>query len=85
MATSIKRNFVFNIILTLSTYIINIFLFPYVSRALGVEQIGKIGFVTNVIAYFVLFAMLGVGNVDAGMAYYLNQDAVRGYVMENYK
>lgn len=63
MATSIKKNFVFNIILTLSTYIINIFLFPYVSRTLGVENVGKIGFVTNVITYFTLFAMLGVGNV----------------------
>lgn len=32
-----------------------------------------------------IYKMLGVGNVDAGVAYYLNQDAVRGYVMENYK
>lgn len=61
--STIKKNFVFNVLLTLSTYIINIFLFPYVSRVLGVEQVGKIGFVTNVITYFSLFAILGVGNV----------------------
>lgn len=60
---SLKKNFAFNIALTLSTYIINIFLFPYVSRTLGVETIGKIGFVTNTISYFSLFAMLGIGTV----------------------
>ena len=29
--------------------------------------------------------MLGVGNVEAGKLYYLNQDAVRDYIIENYK
>lgn len=32
-----------------------------------------------------IYKMLGVGNVDAGKAYFLNQEAVRDYVMENYK
>lgn len=32
-----------------------------------------------------IYKMLGVGNVDAGRAYYLNQDAVRSFVIENYK
>lgn len=32
-----------------------------------------------------IYKMLGVGNVDAGKAYYVNQDAVRDYVVENYK
>lgn len=32
-----------------------------------------------------IYKMLGVGNVEAGKLYYLNQDAVRDYIMENYK
>lgn len=32
-----------------------------------------------------IYKMLGVGNIEAGKAYYLNQSAVRDYVMENYK
>lgn len=32
-----------------------------------------------------IYKMLGVGNVEAGKLYYLNQAAVRDYIMENYK
>ena len=32
-----------------------------------------------------IYKMLGVGNVEAGKAYYLNQAAVRDYIMENYQ
>lgn len=32
-----------------------------------------------------IYKMLGVGNVEEGKAYYLNQAAVRDYIMENYK
>lgn len=32
-----------------------------------------------------IYKMLGVGVVEVGKAYYLNQDAVRQYVIENYK
>lgn len=49
--------------MTLSSYIINIFIFPYVSRTLGVELVGKIGFVNNVISYFSLFAIMGIATV----------------------
>lgn len=63
MANSVKKNFLYNICLTLSTYIINLLVFPYVSRVLGVEIVGKIGFVNNVITYFSLFAIWGVMTV----------------------
>lgn len=61
--TSIKKNFAYNIALTLSTYVINLVLFPYVSRVLGVDLVGKIGFTNNVINYFSLFALWGVAIV----------------------
>ena len=32
-----------------------------------------------------IYKMIGVGNVEAGKAYFLNQDATRDYVMENYQ
>lgn len=54
-----------------------------------VEEIKKTANSENGNKFFVeednIYKMLGVGNVDAGKAYYLNQDAVRNYVMENYK
>ena len=61
--SQIKKNFIYNVLLTLSSYIINIIIFPYVSRVLGVELVGKIGFVNNVVSYFSLFAIMGIGTV----------------------
>lgn len=59
----ITNNFIYNISLTVSTFLINLVLFPYVSRVLGVDNIGRVGFVNNVINYFSLFAILGVKTI----------------------
>ena len=59
----IKKNFVYNIILTLSSYIISLIVFPYVARTLGVEAIGRVDFSNNVITYFSLFSLMGVSTV----------------------
>lgn len=56
----IAENVIYNVALTLSTFLINLVLFPYVSRVLGVDYVGKIGFVNNVIAYFSLFSLWGI-------------------------
>lgn len=58
--TSIKKNFAYKSILTISTYLMNFITFPYVSRVLGVERIGLISFVDNTVNYFLLFATMGV-------------------------
>lgn len=58
---SIKKNFAYKSILTLSTYLINFITFPYVARVLGVERIGLVNFVDNTVNYFLLFATMGVG------------------------
>jgi len=60
---NVKTNFIYNLLLTLSSYLVNLVLFPYVSRVLGVEIIGRTGFMDNVIGYFSLFALLGAGTV----------------------
>ena len=58
---SIKKNFAYKSVLTLSTYLINFITFPYVARMLGVERIGLVNFVDNTVNYFLLFATMGVG------------------------
>lgn len=57
---SIKKNFIYKSILTLSTYLINLMIFPYVSRVLGVEYVGLVNFVDNTVNYFLLFATMGM-------------------------
>lgn len=59
MSESIKANIAYKSVLTVSSYIISLFTFPYVSRILGVENIGLVSFVDNTVAYFLLFATLG--------------------------
>lgn len=60
LSNSIKKNFAYKSILTLSSYLINFITFPYVSRVLGVECIGLVNFVDNTVNYFLLFATMGI-------------------------
>lgn len=61
----VKNNFIYSSILTLSQYIIGLITFPYVSRVLGVSNIGIVSFVDNTINYFVLFSTLGISVIGA--------------------
>lgn len=57
---SLKKNFLMNIILTMSSIIFPLITFPYVSRVLGPIGTGKVSFASSVINYFSLFAQLGI-------------------------
>jgi Membrane protein involved in the export of O-antigen and teichoic acid len=58
--TSLRKNFVYNSILTASTYVFPLLVFPYVTRALGVHNLGICHFVDSIIQYFILFSFLGM-------------------------
>ena len=49
-----------NCLLTISSFLFPIISYPYVSRILSPDGIGKVSFATSVIAYFNIFAQLGV-------------------------
>ncbi len=57
---SVKFNFIMNFILTASSFIFPIITFPYVSRILLSVGTGRVAFATSVIAYFTMFASLGI-------------------------
>lgn len=57
---SIKKNMLMNIILTMSSFIFPFITFPYVSRILLPVGTGKVSFATSFIAYFNMFAQLGI-------------------------
>lgn len=61
----LKKNFIYNSFLTLSQYIIGLITFPYISRVLGVSNIGIVSFVDNTINYFILFSTMGIGIMGA--------------------
>lgn len=57
---SLKKNFIMNAILTMSSFIFPLITFPYVSRILGPEGTGKVSFATSLISYFLIIAQLGI-------------------------
>lgn len=62
MPRSVKKNFGYNLILTISNYIFPLLTYPYVSRVLGVTRIGSCNFIDGIINYLVLFAAMGIGS-----------------------
>lgn len=57
---SLKVNFIMNVVLTAASFIFPLITFPYVSRILLPAGTGKVAFVTSVITYFSMAAMLGI-------------------------
>ncbi len=60
MAASLKKNFLFNSILTASNFVFPLLVYPYVTRVLGVANIGVCEFTDSIINYFSLFSMMGI-------------------------
>ena len=57
---SIKKNFIMNTLLTMSSIIFPLITFPYVSRILLPIGMGKVAFATSLVSYFSLIAQLGI-------------------------
>lgn len=58
--TSIKKNFILNAILSLSSIIFPVISTPYIDRTIGPNGTGSVRFVTSAVSYFALFAQLGI-------------------------
>ena len=57
---SIKKNFILNAILTISSIIFPIISYPYAARILGPDGTGRVDFAVSVVGYFALFSQLGI-------------------------
>lgn len=60
---SLKKNFLYSSVLTLSNYVFPLIVYPYVSRTLGLSNIGIVYFVDNLVNYFVLISLMGITTV----------------------
>ena len=56
----VKKNIIYSAILTTSNYAIQLVTFPYLSRVLGVENIGIVNFIDGIVNYFIMISMLGL-------------------------
>ena len=57
---SLKANTFYSIIKSCSTIIFPLITFPYISRVLLAENIGKINFSNSIVSYFTMLASLGI-------------------------
>lgn len=60
MNNKLKKNSILNLVKSFSQLIFPLITFPYISRVLGPENIGKINFSNSYVSYFSLIAMLGI-------------------------
>lgn len=61
--TSLRKNLIYNTILTSAYYVFPLIVYPYISRVLGVANIGLVGFIDSIATYFILFSMMGISIV----------------------
>lgn len=60
MDRKIKTNAIFNLIYQLTVIIIPLITTPYVSRVLGVDNVGTYSYTLSIVSYFTLFAAFGL-------------------------
>lgn len=56
----VKKNSIYNLIKTVSTIVFPLITFPYISRVLLPDNVGKINFGSSIISYISLLASLGI-------------------------
>ena len=60
--SSLKKNFSYNVIYQILIVILPLITSPYLSRILGRDGLGSYYYTYSIALYFMMFAMLGIGN-----------------------
>lgn len=81
---SISVNYFMNTVLTLSSILFPLISFPYVSRVLGPEGVGRVSFAMSFISYFAMLAQLGIPTYGIRECAKLrdNKENLSGFVKE---
>ncbi len=58
--SGVGKNTVYNTIKTIFSIIFPLITFPYITRVLGVENVGKVNYASSIVSYFTLIAGLGI-------------------------
>ena len=57
-----NKNFIYNIVYQIFIFIIPLISTPYISRTLGVDNIGIYSYTYSIVYYFMLFGLIGINN-----------------------
>ena len=80
---SIKVNMILNTIKGMLKVVFPLITFPYISRILSVENIGKYNYANSIIGYFILFAGLGISTYAIREGAQLREDVEKFNVFAN--
>ncbi|MFQ9510180.1 MAG: oligosaccharide flippase family protein, partial [Lachnospiraceae bacterium] len=59
MRTSVKKNYIYNLVYQILILITPLVTTPYVSRVLGENGIGAVSYTQSIVIYFILFGTVG--------------------------
>ena len=84
MQKSIKTNAILSLLKTVLSLVVPLITFPYVSRVLQVEAVGKYNFAASVVSYFVLLAGLGIATyaLREGVQFRENRQLISNFASE---
>lgn len=74
MEKSIKRNYFYNVSYQIVLMLTPLLTTPYLSRVLGPEGIGAVSYAESIVAYFTLFAVLGITTYGQREISYVQDD-----------
>lgn len=77
MASSIKKNTVYSVVKSASSVVFPLISFPYASRMLLADGLGKVNFSASIISYFTLIASLGIATYAVRECAKVRNDRVR--------
>lgn len=75
--SSLTKNYLYNVAYKILTMITPLITTPYISRVLGVENVGIFNYTYSVLSYFLLFAVLGFQMYGQREIAYVSQDKVQ--------
>ena len=73
----IRKNYIYNVSYQILILIVPLITMPYISRVLGADGIGKISYAQSIVAYFTLFATMGISTFGQREISYVQNDRKR--------
>lgn len=70
----LKKNIIYSLLYQITIIFVPLATSPYVSRKLGVEQIGLNSWINSITTYFILFGLLGVNFYGSRSVAYIKED-----------
>lgn len=62
---TLNKNFLYNVLYQMLTYMIPFVTMPYISRVLGADSLGVYSYTFSIVSYFMMGAVLGINNYGA--------------------